>query len=121
MLPPQLLRPEPEPPGGPGRGVLHEDVGPGHEPAQRPLRLVSLEVEGEGLLGAVQPDEVAGHALHRLVVAASEVAHPRTLDLYDAGAEVGELAGGEAGRDRLPQRNHRHAFAGQHPRKTSAG
>jgi hypothetical protein len=44
---------------------------------------------------------VARQAVHGLVVAAGEVAYPGALYLYDPGAEVGELAGGEGGGDRL--------------------
>ena len=54
-----------------------------------------LDVERQALLRAVGPDEVRGQAAHALVVAAREVADAGTLDLDDAGAEVGELAGGE--------------------------
>ena len=62
-----------------------------------------LEVELDALLAAVQPDEVAGLAVHGPVVAAGEVAGAGPLDLDHARAEVGELAGGERRGHRLLQ------------------
>src|SRR4028119_1718875 len=58
--------------------------------------------------GAVGPSEAAGGALYGRVVPAGEVPHPGSLDLYHAGAEVGELAGGEGGRDPRAQGNQRY-------------
>jgi hypothetical protein len=43
--------------------------------------------------------------MHRLVVAAGEVTRAGPLDLDDPGAQVGELPGGEWGRDGLLQRD----------------
>ena len=92
-----LLFPETEPPRGAGGEVLHEDVGLRHELAERLLGVFLLEVEGEGLLGAVEPDEVARHAVDGPVVGSGEVAGAGALDLYDPRAEVGELAEGKVG------------------------
>jgi len=62
----------------------------------------SLQVKTDALFAAVEPHKVARLAEHGIVVAAREVALG-TLDLDDAGAEVGELAGGERGGDSLFQ------------------
>ena len=61
----------------------------------------SFEVEGEGLLAPVAPHEVRGETAGGGVVAAREVAAVDPLDLDDAGAEVGELPGGERRGDGL--------------------
>jgi hypothetical protein len=55
---------------------------------------------------------VAGEAVDDGVVGAGEVPRSGTLDLYDPGAEVGELAGGEGGCDGLLQGDDRDAFKG---------
>ncbi len=116
---PQGLCAEAEPPGRARREVLHEDVGPLDEAAQDLLGAVLLQIQRQGLLGAVEPDEVAGEAFHRPVVSAGEVPHFGALDLDHAGAEVGELAGGEWRGDRLLQGDDRDAFSGS-IRRTSA-
>lgn len=60
------------------------------------------QVERQALFGPVRPDEVRGQVGPDTgVVGAREVARSRTLDLDDAGAEVGELAGAEGGGDGL--------------------
>ena len=64
-----------------------------------------LDVERQAFLGAVGPDEVRGEAAHARVVAAGEVADAGTLDLDDAGAEVGELARRERRGDRVLERD----------------
>src|SRR5690606_992811 len=68
-----------------------------------------LEVEGEGLLGAVEPDEVAGLTVHGGVVAAGGVAAARPLHLDHPGAAIGALAGGGGGGPGLLQTDHRDA------------
>ena len=89
-----------------GREVLHHDVGLLHHQALEHLGgLGVLHVEREAFLGAVGPDEVRRQAAHAFVVAAGEVAGAGAFDLDDAGAEVGELAGGEGRGDRVLQRD----------------
>jgi hypothetical protein len=108
---------EPEPLGGTRCEVLHEHVGPGEQPAHDPGAAgagIGLEVERKALLRPVEPHEVAGLAADGGVVGAGEVPVARPLDLDHAGAELGELAGGErrgngllAGDDDYPvQRQH---------------
>jgi hypothetical protein len=64
-----------------------------------------LEVERDGLLGAVEPDEVARQPVHGGVVVPGEVSPAGSLDLDDAGAEIGELAGRERRGDGLLARH----------------
>ncbi|MCD6054843.1 MAG: hypothetical protein K0Q96_2035 [Rubrobacteraceae bacterium] len=97
MLSPQLFCAEAEASGRARGEVLDEDVGSGHEAAQDLFGLLLSQIQGQRLLGAVEPDEVAGHAHDRFIVTPGEVPHAGALDLYDPRAEVGELAGGEGG------------------------
>jgi len=106
----QGLRAKAEPLGRARSEVLDEDVGVLDEAAQYLLGAILLEVEGEGLLGAVEPDEVAGEALDGTVVGSGEVSYLGALDLYHSGAKVGELARGERRGDRLLQRYDRDVF-----------
>ena len=97
----KICAPKPSLPVAPGGQVLDEDVGPFDNAGQYLFGPVLLEIQGQRLLGAVEPDEVACKALYGSVVSAGEVPHFWTFDLYDARAEVGELAGGEGGGDCL--------------------
>ena len=63
-----------------------------------------LDVGDQALLAAVQPDEIAGQAVGRLVVAAREVAF-RALDLDDARAGIGEAGAAIRRGDRLFERD----------------
>jgi hypothetical protein len=60
--------------------------------------------------------EVRRHSLHGPVVAARRVAAARTLDLDDAGAELGELPRGEWAGDHLFQGDDGDAFERSHRR-----
>jgi hypothetical protein len=100
---PQPRGPEAETFGGAGGQVLDKDVGGWDQAPQHLPRPILFQVERHGLLGAVEPDEVARHPLDGLVVVAGKVPGPGALYLYDARAEVGELAGGEGGGDGLLQ------------------
>src|SRR5215210_1871962 len=111
---PQGLRPEAEPTRRARREVLDEDVGPFDEAAQYLFGPVLLEIQRQGFFGTVEPDEVTGEALHGPVVSAREVADLRAFNLYDAGAQVRELAGGEWRRHRLLQGDDRYAAQRQH-------
>ena len=109
--PPGAQRPgvEPEPVRRAGREVLHEDVRPVDQLRHHLARLGTLEIEGQRLLRAVEPDEVARQPLDRRVVAAGEVADDGALHLDDPRPEVGELPRGERRRHRLFQGDDRHA------------
>ena len=67
--------------------------------------VLGLEVEGEGLLAAVQPDEVARLAVHVPVVAAGEVALG-PLDLDDASAGIRQPGGAIGSGHRLLDTHH---------------
>jgi len=97
MLGTQIRGAETEPLGRAGGEILHEDVCRGDQCLHRPLARIGLQVEGNRLLGPVEPDEVRGHPLDRLVIVAGEVAQTWALHLDDAGTEVGELTGGKRG------------------------
>src|SRR5918997_464209 len=97
VLGPHLVCAEAEAPGRARGEVLDHDVGAGHKAAQDLSSLILLQVQGQRFLGAVEPDEVAGHAPDRFVVTPGEVPDPGALDLYDPRAEVCELTGGEGG------------------------
>ncbi len=105
--PGQLGGAEPEPVGGARREVLDEDVGAFQEPVQDLPAPRVLQIQGEGLLGPVQPHEVAGLPVHGPVVAAGEVAVARAFHLDDARPEVGELPGGVGRSHRLLETDHR--------------
>ena len=83
------------------REVLHEHVGALQQPEHRLDVARGLEVEGDALLGPVEPHEVARHPVHGLVVAAREVPGAGPLDLDHPRAEVGEVPGGQRGGHRL--------------------
>src|SRR5215210_3299913 len=110
VLSPQLFYAEAEASGRDRGEVLDEDVGSGHEAAQDLLGLVLPQIQGQRLLGAVEPDEVAGHAHDRFVVTPGEVPYAGALDLYDPRTEIRELAGGEGGGDRLLQGDDGYPF-----------
>src|SRR5215208_7997924 len=113
VLSPQLFCAEAESCGCTRGEILDEDVGPSHEAMQDLFGLVLPQIQGQRLLGAVEPDEVAGHAHDRFVVTPGEVPYAGTLDLYNSRAEIGELAGGEGGGDRLLQGDDGHTFEGE--------
>ena len=70
-----------------------------------------LDVGDQALLAAVQPDEIAGQAVGRLVVAAREIAF-RALDLDDARAGVGKAGAAIRRGDRLFQRDDKQVGEG---------
>ncbi len=109
----QRGRVEPEPRGGALGEVLDEDVGPVQQPVQDLPAARVLQVERDGLLAAVGPDEMRGQSLRGGVVGTREVAAVGPLDLDHPGAEVGELAGGEGGRDGLFDGDDGDAVQGQ--------
>src|SRR5215207_6367497 len=111
---PQGLRPEAEPPRRTRREVLDEDVGLFDDVVQYLFGPVLLEVKGHGLLGTVEPDEVAGETLYGPVISAREVTDLRAFDLDHPRAQVRELAGSEWRCHRLLQGDDRYAFERQH-------
>jgi hypothetical protein len=80
----------------PARGRVHRLRRHGGPVAGRPASV--------RLLAAVEPHEVRCEAVHNAVVVAGEVAVTRSFDLDDAGAKVGEVAGGERAGDSLFER-----------------
>jgi hypothetical protein len=82
-----------------------EDIGAREDAMQQRRVLRPLDVGGERFLAAVEPREVARHALGRAVVAAREVAL-RALDLDHARARVGEPARAIGRGDRLLEGEH---------------
>ena len=110
----QLRGAEPEPFDSARREVVQEDVRLLHQPGEDLLRLRVLHVQSQAFLRAVDPDEVRGEPFHRGVVRPCRVAAGRPLDLDDARAELGELAGGERSGDDLLERNHGDAFQRPH-------
>src|SRR5436190_17151365 len=78
-----------------------------------------LHVERQALLRAVGPDEVRRESTHAFVVAPSEIAAARSLDLDDARAEIGELTGAERTRDGVLERDDLDAFERKEPSSRS--
>lgn len=89
-----LIGPQAESLHRPRSEVLHEHVRAADELTQHSEARLALQVEHDALFTAIEPHEVARHAVHGLVVAAGEVAG---VPLYfnHPGAEVGQLAGGK--------------------------
>jgi hypothetical protein len=114
VLGPQGLLVQAESLHRPWHEVLHEHVRLREHRVQERAVLGVLDVERDALLAPVEPHEVAGHPLHRLVVAAGEVPAARTLDLDHACTEVGQLAGGEWGRHGLFQCDDGDALQWEH-------
>src|SRR6266550_8371765 len=79
-----------------------------------------LHVERQALLRAVGPDEVRRESTHALVVAPSEIAASRSLDLDDASAEIGELTGAERTRNCVLQRDNGDPFEWENSRRVGA-
>ena len=113
----QGFRPEAETLRRAGGEVLDEDVGVFQEAVQDVAGGLLLQVQGDRLFGAVDPDEVAGEPLHDGIVGAGEVSDPWTLHLDDPRAQVGELARGERCGYRLLQRDHGYARERQRHQK----
>jgi hypothetical protein len=95
------------------RKVLHQHVGTLQQTQQYLGRTRMLQIQRQALLAAVGPDEVRAQALHSLVIAAREVTAPGALDLDDACALVGELAGAEGRGDGMLERDDGDAFERQ--------
>jgi len=86
--------------------VLHEHVGLRHEFLQDRARRRMLDVEGQALLRAVGPGELARHPVHHIIIIAAEIAFAGPLDLDDPRTPVGQMPAGERCRDGLLQRDH---------------
>src|SRR5215211_5042705 len=65
-----------------------------------------LHVEREGTLTAIEPDEVGREPVDSGVVATSEIAAPRPLNLDHVRAEVGKMSRTERSGDGKLQREH---------------
>ena len=90
MLLPQRFGPEAQPRRRAGREILDEHVGLRDHPVQQRGVSRILEVEGDGLLAPVEPDEIGRLAVHHRIVVAREIA-ARPLDLDDPRPGVGQL------------------------------
>ena len=117
----ELVGQDAGPSGRGGRQVLHEHVRSGHQPVEDGTVLGILQVQLNALLAPVGPHEECGRAAHRTVVVTGEVALAGALHLEDAGAEVGQLAGGERRSNRRLQRDHDHTFQRRAHRDVSQG
>jgi hypothetical protein len=93
---------QPEPADRARRQVADEYVRPGDQRVERGPPVTGLQVERDRLLGPVEPDEPAGKSVTgRVVVVPGEVPAAGAFDLDDAGAEVGQVPGGERRGDGL--------------------
>src|SRR4029453_13497927 len=104
-----------------GREILDEYVSARDEPGEDIFRCRMLDVEGEALLGAIQPDEVRAQALHRRVVIAREIAYLRPLDLDHASAQIRKLPRSKRRRYGLFQRDDSDSVEGTHEKVESTG
>ena len=107
----QRVRTEAETLGGAGREVLNEHVGTGQEALHARAIALLAQVEGDRLLAAVDPDEVGGLAVHRVVVVAGEIAIA-PLDLDDARAGIGQAAAAVGRGHRVLERDDQYAVQG---------
>ena len=92
----------------PGFEILHEHVGPRDHCGKERLVIRLGEIEHNGFLAAVEPDEITALAVYEVVVAAREVAL-RALDLDHAGARVRKATGAHRRGDGLLERNDQEA------------
>src|SRR5262249_44167363 len=102
----ELARRQAQSVGRAGREILDEHVGAGEQRGETARAVLAFHIKLDGLLAAVQPDEVTRLAAYCLVIVASEVASTGSLDLDDACTEVSKLPGGERRRYCLLQRDH---------------
>ena len=91
--------------GGPRGKVLDEHVRVLQKLEDNQPGLRVLEIKRETLLGAIEPDEVARHPPHGLIIATCKVPNARALNFDDARSQVGQLARRKRGRDRLFKRD----------------
>ena len=101
----QRRRIEPEPFCGARCEILQEHIRLRQQRVKHALALAAFDVEGEALLGAVGPGELARHPVHHVIIVAAEVALARPLDLDHPRAPVGEMPAGKGCCDRLLQRD----------------
>ena len=99
--------------GGAGGQVLDEHVGPPKDAMQQRGIVRPLDVGDQALLAAIEPDEIAGQASCRLVVAAREVALG-ALDLDHPRAGVGQARAAIRRGDRLFERDDKEVGQRQH-------
>ena len=81
--------------------IIEQRIRARRQPVQHLARRRLLQIEGQRLLGSIQPDEVTRESVDGRVVPAREVAAIRPFDLDHARAEVRELPRRERRRDRL--------------------
>ena len=96
-----------------GREILQEHVGPRDHPVQQRCVRRVLEVEDDGLLAPVEPDEIGRKSVHRAVVVARNIA-ARPLDLDHPRAGIGQLGRAQRRRRRLVDGNYENVGEGVH-------
>lgn len=82
----------PEPPSCSRAEILHKDIGALEQRRKNLFALIGFHIKRQRFFGSVKPDEIARIAMHRLVIAAGEVAAVGSFDLDDASPQIGELA-----------------------------
>src|SRR5207302_220549 len=82
----------PQPLSSPWSKILDEHVSLREQLVDNLPGLRVLEIKGEALLGAIEPDKMARHPLHRFIVVTGKVPYIWTLDLYNTCSQVGQLA-----------------------------
>ena len=89
---------------GSGLEVLHENIGLSQHAFQQGLIGFLLQVEMNGLLAAIEPDEIRALPLRCIVIMAGKIA-VRSLDFDDARAGIRHPAGAHGACDGLLKRN----------------
>src|SRR6185312_7359894 len=93
--------------------VLQQHVGAGDQLLETAAAFAVGEIDDDGILAAVEPDEIAALPLRRYVVSAREIALG-PLDLDDMGAGIGQPRTAERRSDRLFDGNHIYSLYPQH-------
>ncbi len=120
-----------KPRGRAGREVLQQHVGALQQPIQHVARLFVLQVQRDRPLGAVEPDEMAGKAVHEAVIGAREIALARALDLDTSAPrsarwrlQIGAATACSSAMTRMPSRGRTcppsSRFVGQEKRRGHA-
>ena len=85
---------------GTGGQVLDKDIGLFQRPFEHLAVGILAQVEADGFLAPVQPDEIGAFAVHKVVIGAGKVALG-AFDLEHAGPGLGQAAGQVGGGDGL--------------------
>ena len=92
--------------------ILNENIRPGDKRRKQRAVVRAGKIDGDGLLAAVEPDEIGRLALGHSVIAARKIALG-PFQFQDTRASVRKARGGEGRGDRLLQRDDKHACKGQ--------